>query len=182
MQVKSFPYLAKTGLLEYNASTDSSAKYSQGVVDIMGKSLEEIYGEVKIGLRLVIVIITWFIVVVVPDTSKSFFQSLFIVSITAAYEYTVMYIESRDGLSRGIAKWGVFLSTIYFLFSLLGLFGLVHLNVTDMDFNFDGKFPIPNAAEVSWSYYFVVIPVLAFPGLIAIQLINLPAKGSVVSK
>ena len=87
-----------------------------------------------------------------------------------------MYLEAQDKLSQRLAVLGAIPIGCYFFLALFGLFDLVYLDIASMEFHFQKRFPIPNPTSISWSYYYTILPVIIFPALLVIQLINKPAK------
>lgn len=121
--------------------------------------------------RLVIVFIVWLVAAIVPSNANSFYQTIFVASITALYEYVIIFIDNiYDGARRSTAFMGMCLSMIYLMFSFLGFSKLILLNLDTMMFTLGQNFPYHNAENITWSYYYTIYPMVIFPCLIFIEM------------
>jgi hypothetical protein len=121
--------------------------------------------------RLVIVLAAWLVASLVPSNPISFYQSLFIASITATYEYAIIYIDNKkDNARLYLSLSGLILSVGYLFFSFLGFSNLITLDIETLKFHLSTTLPIPGASDIAWSYFITVYPMALFPGLIFLEL------------
>lgn len=119
------------------------------------------------GLRIVIVFMSWLTVCLKPDTSRAFFSTLFLASITSGYEFAVLYFEYRKTVLSKVYGTGFSVALFMFIYWFLGFVGMITLDVNNMVFKMGPASPIP--LDVSWPFYWLLIPAFSFPCLIAAE-------------
>lgn len=125
--------------------------------------------KVKTMFRLLIVVFTWGVTCVRPDTGTTFFTVLFVTSITSLYEYVIIYLETKDKVRNILSIFGSGLSLIYFAFSLCGLFGIVHLDVQSLIFSLTDKLPLAHPELKKFAYIYTLPLMLLFPFLVGAE-------------
>lgn len=126
---------------------------------------------IRTVIRTIIVGFTWLIVAIKPDTPNAFYEPAWVASLTSLYEYCIMWIDvdPDDKMRRALFKIGVFISGVYFVGVVFCAFRWINLNVNSMEFSFGSQMPFPNATDITWSYYWTVVPMMGFPALVMVE-------------
>lgn len=115
------------------------------------------------GIRMIIIVISYTLICFVPDSSATFFKSLFVFASGLACDYYIVILSSDSKFQKGIGILGISTSALFVIISFCGLMNCIEIaktvnNIVLRNVNSFKTIPL-NIGYVSFTRLIGILPI-----------------------